>query len=83
MSRPLTVFVVMAAVLWHALAVSLAYRVAHREHHARDFASYYYAVRVASEGGNPYVKRDLGAAARADERGRAGRRARSGQQRWA
>jgi alpha-1,2-mannosyltransferase len=35
--------------------------------HGRDFASYYYAVQVAADGGDPYNKRALGRAARADQ----------------
>lgn len=34
--------------------------------HGRDFASYYYAVQVAADGGDPYDKRALGRASRAD-----------------
>jgi hypothetical protein len=34
--------------------------------HARDFASYYYAVQVAGEGGDPYVRQALSKRARQD-----------------
>jgi hypothetical protein len=57
------------ALCWHALAVGadawpeVAGQAGAR---GRDFASYYYAAAVASEGGDPYDKAALGEAARAD-----------------
>ncbi len=37
-----------------------------RASHGRDFASYYYAVQVAADGADPYVKRALSRRARQD-----------------
>jgi hypothetical protein len=37
-----------------------------RGSNARDFASYYYAVQVAADGGDPFDKRELGRLARSD-----------------
>lgn len=70
-SRPLALLLLAAALAWHGLAVFRDYKQAHREQHGRDFASYYYAVKVAVDGGNPYDRASLGAAAR-DEDTRAG-----------
>ena len=55
-----------AAVLWHALTLAEHYRSCAHDRTGRDFASYYYAAQVAAQGGDPYDKRALGAAA-ADE----------------
>lgn len=53
-----------AAVLWHLLSVlSPAWTSTVTEDRGRDYASYYYAVRVAAEGGDPYDKRQLNRAA--------------------
>src|SRR5688500_16431609 len=58
-----------AAITWHALTVlSPAWVVAFEQDKARDFGSYYDAVRVAAEGGDPYDKPTVNAAARADGR---------------
>lgn len=62
---------VAVCLVWHALSAVHHYRSAHRDPTARDFASYYYAVRVALEGGDPYDKASLGGAAR-EEATRAG-----------
>jgi alpha-1,2-mannosyltransferase len=55
------------AVAFHILAVlTPAWVKSQREAHARDFASYYYAVQVAKDGGDPYDKAELAEAARKD-----------------
>ena len=56
-----------AAVLWHGLAVSEHFRDCLRDRSGRDFASYYYAVQVAADGGDPYDKRALAARSSDDE----------------
>lgn len=58
---------VVAALAWHALVVVDHFRQAHKEKHGRDFASYYYAVQVAADGGDPYARGSLGAASRQDQ----------------
>ncbi len=64
------------ALPWLLLACLVAYGVqalgpwktrTWRAGNARDFASYYYAVQVAAEGGDPYAKRALTQRARQDE----------------
>lgn len=55
------------AAIWHGVAVWNHYGVAQRDKTGRDFASYYYALKVAEDGGDPYDKRQLGQASRADE----------------
>ncbi len=69
------------ALPWLLLACVVAYGVqalgpwkqrTWRGHSARDFASYYYAVQVAAEGGDPYVKRSLTKRARQDGKRKAG-----------
>jgi hypothetical protein len=55
------------AVVWHVVAVLSPPRVAPpRDSAGRDFASYYYAARVASEGGDPYDKDALELVAQRD-----------------
>ena len=57
-----------AALFWHLLAlVAPAWVKASKESHGRDFASYYYAVQVAVDGKDPYIKQNLDAAAREDK----------------
>jgi len=66
-SRALLVFVLAAALTWHLLAVFAgAWVKASKERHARDFASYYYAVQVAADGRDPYDRRELAATSRED-----------------
>ncbi len=66
-SRNLATLAIAAAVLWHALSVLTPAWVLSRDHQqGRDFASYFYAVQVAANGGDPYDKRALGEAARDD-----------------
>jgi hypothetical protein len=66
--RPFVAFVVAAAVLWHLLTVlALGWTQAASDRGARDFASYYYAVDVAVDGGDPYDRHALALAARADK----------------
>ena len=66
-SRSLGLLILVAAAVWHGLAVlSPAWMSATKENRARDFASYYYAVQVAAEGGDPYHTPSLGSAARND-----------------
>jgi alpha-1,2-mannosyltransferase len=65
--RRLGLLVVAAAVLWHLVSVLAPARVPPPPNtEGRDFASYYYAARVAAEGGDPYDKASLDAAASAD-----------------
>lgn len=52
--------------LLHALALKPAWEGVDKAGHGRDFASYYYGVQVASQGGNPYEKSELGALSRAE-----------------
>jgi alpha-1,2-mannosyltransferase len=61
-------FVTVIAVAWHVLATLAPawVQVGAKPSRGRDFASYYYAVRVAAEGGDPYVRGELGGAARAE-----------------
>ena len=55
------------AAVYHLLAVlSPAWWQARDNDQGRDFASYYYAVQVAADGGDPYDTRQLSAAAAAD-----------------
>ena len=66
-SRNIGTLLVVAAVVWHVLSVlTPAWVRTFDTTHGRDFASYYYAVKVASEGGDPYDKALLRQAARAD-----------------
>ncbi|MEZ4317867.1 MAG: glycosyltransferase family 87 protein [Myxococcota bacterium] len=59
--------VVFAALTWHVAAVlSPAWIGAARPHNGRDFASYYYAARVATNGGDPYDRPQLNQMARSD-----------------
>jgi alpha-1,2-mannosyltransferase len=53
--------------MWHALGVVDHWRQAHKERHGRDFASYYYAVQVGADGGNPYDRKALASSSREDE----------------
>ncbi|MCB9684095.1 MAG: DUF2029 domain-containing protein [Alphaproteobacteria bacterium] len=55
------------ALAWHVLCVATpAWTQASEQLHARDFASYYYAVAVASKGGDPYDTDALSEAAQDD-----------------
>ncbi|MCB9675773.1 MAG: DUF2029 domain-containing protein [Alphaproteobacteria bacterium] len=66
-TRGPVLLVVVAAVAWHLLTVlSPAWVGVAGQNNGRDFASYYYAARVAREGGDPYEKRALTQAARQD-----------------
>jgi len=65
--KNLATLIVVAAMGWHLLAVlTPAWVVTFDQQQGRDFASYYYAVQVAAEGGDPYVKPALNKRARAD-----------------
>ena len=64
--RPLVLLLCTAALVFHALVVARAWHGAHRDKTGRDFASYYYAVQVAADGGDPYTTGQLGSAARED-----------------
>jgi alpha-1,2-mannosyltransferase len=57
-----------SAVLWHALAVLSPgwVQTSEKQNNGRDFASYFYAVRAAEAGADPYDKRMLAKAARRD-----------------
>ncbi|MEQ1571105.1 MAG: glycosyltransferase family 87 protein [Myxococcota bacterium] len=64
-ARRFGTLVALAAIVWHALAVlTPAWVNTFDQHQARDFASYYYAVEVANQGGDPYAKGQLNNAAR-------------------
>ncbi len=62
----LAAFLVAFAVAWHVLAgLAPAWTtVGANPSRGRDFATYYYAVQVAADGGNPYDRGALGQAAR-------------------
>ncbi|MEZ4239783.1 MAG: glycosyltransferase family 87 protein [Myxococcota bacterium] len=65
--RPLARLVVAAAVVWHLLAAfGPPAQPPPANTEGRDFASYFYAARVALAGGDPYDKAALDAAASAD-----------------
>ena len=64
--KSLILLLVAAALGWHAVAVYAVWTKARGEHHARDFASYYYALQVAADGGDPYDVRELSSAAQED-----------------
>jgi len=65
--RQLGTIVLIAAVLHHVLVVLSPAWVQTKDHEqGRDFASYYYAIRVAADGGDPYDTKQLSETARAD-----------------
>ena len=66
--RNLAALVATVAVVWHLISVLAPawVTVGTKPSRGRDFATYYYACRVAAEGGDPYVRGQLGQAARAD-----------------
>lgn len=67
--RSLAWLVTVAALTWHVLTVLAPPKIvggAVKETEGRDFASYYYAARVATSGGDPYDKIALDAMATAD-----------------
>ena len=72
MRRPLPLMIVLAAVVWHAFSVLTPawVTVSERPGNTRDFASFYYAVQVASEGGDPYDRASLEATASASGKAR-------------
>lgn len=58
----------MAAICWHVCTLlTPAWVKASKESHGRDFASYYYGVKVAASGKDPYIKANLDQAARQDK----------------
>src|SRR5688572_16661437 len=64
-TRGFLTLVVVAAVVWHVLSVlTPAWVVTFDQGQGRDFASYYYAVRVAASGGDPYDRQLLGSMSR-------------------
>jgi alpha-1,2-mannosyltransferase len=66
-SRPLGLLLLVAALLFHALALlSPAWWQTVSVSNGRDFASYYYAVQVAADGGDPYDTKALSERARAE-----------------
>ncbi|MCA9490553.1 MAG: DUF2029 domain-containing protein [Myxococcales bacterium] len=66
-TRRLGLFVIVAAVLWHLVAVLSPPRVPPpKDTEGRDFASYYYAAKVAAQGGDPYDKAALVSMANAE-----------------
>ena len=64
----LGLLLLVAAITWHALAVLAPPHIPgpQKDTAGRDFASYYYATRVAFQGGNPYDASSLDASAQAD-----------------
>ena len=54
------------AVAWHLVGVGHAWSRAQDSPHGRDFATYYYAAEVVLDGQDPYDRRALGQASRAD-----------------
>jgi hypothetical protein len=65
--RRLGAWLLVAAATWHLLAVlSPAWVISFDHDKGRDFASYYYAVKVGAEGGDPYSRVQLNQAARLD-----------------
>jgi alpha-1,2-mannosyltransferase len=66
-SRRALQVLILAALGWHAVVVAHHYKQAHRDRSGRDFASYYYAIQVAADGGDPYSRGALGAASREDQ----------------
>ncbi len=67
MRSPIARMVLGAAILWHGLSLlATGWADAFHEDRAFDFASYYYAARVASDGGDPYDTRLLERAAASD-----------------
>lgn len=71
MSRPretLAAVITALAITWHLLAVLAPAwtTVGAKPARGRDFATYYYAVQVAAEGGDPYTRGELGKTARED-----------------
>ncbi|MCB9697597.1 MAG: DUF2029 domain-containing protein [Alphaproteobacteria bacterium] len=66
-TRRLGLFVIVAAVLWHLIVVLSPPRVPPpKDTEGRDFASYYYAAKVAAQGGDPYDRDVLGSMATAE-----------------
>ena len=67
MRRWWSVAIVAFALAWHvAVVASPAWTSVAPDQSGRDFASYYYAVRVAGDGGDPWKRGALGAEARED-----------------
>jgi glycosyl transferase family 87 len=67
MRSSITKVVFGAALLWHGLSVlAPGWAITADEHRAFDFSSYYYAVRVAFDGGDPYDTHELRRVAAAD-----------------
>ncbi len=62
--HPWLVAALVFALTWHLFVVAGAWRDTHDVRHARDFASYHYAVEVAVDGGDPYDVSALNRAAR-------------------
>ena len=67
--KTIAVVVIFACFAWHLLAVLAPawVTVDVKPSWGRDFKTYYYAMDVAWEGGDPYDKKALSANARADE----------------
>lgn len=72
MRRPLPLMIVLSAVLWHAWSVLAPawVTVSEKPGNTRDFSSFYYAVQVASDGGDPYDRAALEASASASGKDR-------------
>lgn len=60
------VVLTLVGIVWHAIAVAgpAWTTVKEQPSRGRDFATYYYALRVALDGGDPYTRGELGGAAR-------------------
>ena len=72
MRRSLPLMIVLAAFLWHIASVFTPawVTVSQKPGNTRDFASFYYAVQVASEGGDPYDRTALERSASASGKNR-------------
>jgi len=66
MRRVLAAVLLVALVAFHASNVLAMWGRAYHRTWGADFASYYYAVQVAEQGGDPYDTKQLGEAARQD-----------------
>ncbi|MEQ1501911.1 MAG: glycosyltransferase family 87 protein [Myxococcota bacterium] len=66
-ARSFGILIAACAIAWHVLSVlSPAWVVTGDQQQARDFASYFYAVRVARDGGDPYDRAQLNLASKTD-----------------
>lgn len=66
MARPIRIALVTLLLVVHAFGVASVWPEAVESKHGRDFATYYYAVQVADEGGDPYDRVALAKRSRGD-----------------